>query len=138
MNMPPNSKGKRLIKVNAISQAQLIKLLLEGQHSCEELAELSGLHYVTVLQYCRELYRVEAAHICRWDKDKRGRDLIKIYRLGVGKDAKRQRMTGAQRQAACRARRKRQAAHLETLHVPLKMGRVGEVQEISAPAVELV
>lgn len=44
-------------KVNAMSQAQLIKLLLDGDRTCAELADESGLHYVTVLEYCRELHK---------------------------------------------------------------------------------
>ena len=97
---------KRQIKINAITQAQLIKLLLEGIYSCRELAEHSGLHYVTVLQYTRELHRVGAAHISSWEKDDRGRDAIKVYKLGAGKDAKRQRMTQAERQQKRRAKKR--------------------------------
>ena len=103
---PPNPKGKRMIKINAIMQAQLIKLLLEGTYTCAELAEMTGLHYVTVLQYTRELHRVGAAHIAEWEKDWRGRDLSKIYKLGVGKDKPRQRKTQAERQIAYRAKKK--------------------------------
>lgn len=103
---PPNPKGKRLIKINAITQAQLIKLLLDGTYNCKELAQETGLHYVTVLQYTRELHRARAAHIAGWEKDSRGRDLAKIYKLGVGKDAKRQRKTDAEKQVAYRIKQK--------------------------------
>lgn len=103
---PPNPKGKRQIKINAIMQAQLIKLLLEGTYTCAELAEMIGLHYVTVLQYTRELHRAGAAHIAEWEKDWRGRDLSKIYKLGVGKDKPRQKKTQAERQIAYRAKKK--------------------------------
>ena len=102
---PPNNAGKRLIKINAITQAQLIKLLLEGTYSCVELAEMTGLHYVTVLQYTRELHRAGAAHICMWDKDGRGRDLTRIYKIGVGKDVKRQRLSAAERQRKYKAKK---------------------------------
>ena len=50
---PPNNKSKRIIKINAITQAHLIKLLLDGKFNCQELAAETGLHYVTVLQYTR-------------------------------------------------------------------------------------
>ena len=101
---PPSQKGKRQIKINAITQAQLIKLLLEGTYTCAELAQETGLHYVTVLQYTRELHRARAAHIAGWEKDPRGRDLAKIYKLGAGRDAKRQRKTDAEKQIAYRAK----------------------------------
>ncbi len=34
---PPANKGKQIIKVGALSYAQLIKFMLEGVYSCEEL-----------------------------------------------------------------------------------------------------
>ncbi len=100
------------IKVNAIMYAQLIKYMLEGEHTCQELAELTGAHYVTVLQYTRELYAAGAAHICEWQQDSRGRDCVKVYKIGPGKDAKREAMSGAKRQA----RRRSKTAHLTMLH----------------------
>ena len=106
MPTPPNQKNKRQIKINAILQAQLIKLLLEGTYTCKELAEMTGLHYTTVLQYTRELHRAGAAHISGWEKDPRGRDLAKIYKLGEGKDKPRQKKTPIERQAAYRAKKK--------------------------------
>ena len=104
MTNPP--KNKRMIKINAILQAQLIKLLLEGTYTCQELADMTGLHYVTVLQYTRELHRAGAAHIAEWEKDWRGRDLSKIYKLGAGRDKPRQKKTQAERQIAYRAKKK--------------------------------
>ena len=83
------------IKINAISQAQLIKFLWEGNYSCIELAELTGLHYVTVLQYTRG-----------WEKDARGRDVIKIYKLGPGNDKARHRKPATERSAAYRAKKR--------------------------------
>jgi len=101
-----------MMKINAYSQAQLIKHMLEGIYSCRELAEITGLHYVTVLQYTRELHAAGAAHIRTWEKDSRGRDVIKIYAIGEGRDAKRQKLTGAERQARSRAKRQ----HLDLVH----------------------
>ena len=103
---PPSQKGKRMIKINAITQAHLIKLLLEGTYTCQELANETGLHYVTVLQYTRELHRAGAAHISGWEKDPRGRDLAKIYKLGEGNDKRRHRKSDAEKQVAYRAKKK--------------------------------
>lgn len=102
MSTPP--KNKRVVKINAITQAQLIKYMLDGTYTCTELAKETGLHYVTVLQYTRELHRAGAAYISSWEKDIRGRDVIKVYKIGEGKDAKRERLTSAQRQARHRAK----------------------------------
>jgi predicted ArsR family transcriptional regulator len=118
-----------MIKVNAMSQAQLIKLLLDGTHTCTELAEATGLHYVTVLHYCRELHKAGAAHIHMWEKDSRGRDLLKVYKLGHGKDAKRRKMSAAERQQKYRDKKK----HAQMVQVttgngeyePRANGRIG-------------
>lgn len=103
---PPTHKGRRVVKINALSQAHLIKLLLEGDYSCVELADETGLHYLTVVQYTRELHRVKAIHITRWEKDVRGRDNIRIYKIGNKKDAVRSKLSGAERQARVRNRKK--------------------------------
>lgn len=102
--MPP--VNKRIAKINRFTQAHLIKLLLDGTYNCQELAEETGLHYVTVLDYTRELHRVGAAYIDHWEKDSRGRDVIKVYKLGVGKDAKRHVRSAVERQRAYRAKKK--------------------------------
>jgi predicted ArsR family transcriptional regulator len=109
---PPIHKGRKIVKINAICQAQLIKLLLDGVYTCRELAEQTGLHYVTVLQYTRELHAAGAVYICAWEKDGRGRDVIKIYKIGEGRDAKRKKTTPAERQAKSRLKR----FNLEMMH----------------------
>ena len=101
---PPSHKNKRVIKINAICYAELIKLMLEGIYNCQELADETGLHYVTVLQYARELHLAGAAYISTWEKDTRGRDVVKIYKIGKGKDAKRQKLTAAERQRRYKAK----------------------------------
>lgn len=103
---PPNLKGKKQVKVNAMAFAQLVKLLFEGTYTCQELARETGLHYVTVLHYTRELHKAGAVHISGWEKDNRGRDLAKIYKLGEGNDKKRHKYTQAERQIAYRAKKK--------------------------------
>lgn len=105
MATPPSNKGRTIMKMSAILQAHLIKMLCDGPCTIQEIADETGLHYMTVQVYLRELRKAGAAHIAAWEKDARGRDVIKVYALGPGKDAKRQKMTGAERQAACRARR---------------------------------
>ena len=103
--VPPRNKGKKIIKINAIAQAQLIKLLLDGVYTCHELADQTGLHYVTVLHYTRELHFAGAVHICAWQKDGRGRDAVKIYKIGEARDAQRKKMSAAQRQAKSRTKK---------------------------------
>lgn len=91
------------VKVNAMSYALLIKALMPGDLTLTELAEETGLHYVTVRAYCKELHKARAVHIARFEPDTRGRHTIKIYKLGTARDAPRPKLTGAQRQARRRA-----------------------------------
>lgn len=101
---PPNNKGRKLSKVNALAFAHLVKYLNEASYSCAELAEMTGLHYVTVLDHTRTMHKVGALHICAWHPDSRGRHLIKIYAIGERRDAKRPKKTPAERQAAYRTK----------------------------------
>lgn len=96
---------RRIIKMGAISYAKMIRLLMDGTMTCAEIAEETGLHLLTVYQYTRELHREGVIHIALWEKDSRGRDAIKVYRFGEGKDAKRYAMT--QRERAARYREKK-------------------------------
>lgn len=105
MPLPPSNKGRTIMKMSAILQAHLIKMLCEGPCTIREIAEETGLHYMTVQVYLREMYKAGAAHIAAWEKDSKGRDVIKVYALGPGRDAKRRKMTQAERQAAHRARK---------------------------------
>lgn len=101
------TKKRTCIKINALMFGQLVELMLDGVYSCQELADRTGAHYVTVLNYTRAMHRAGALHICAWEADTRGRHLIKIYRVGRGPDAKRpKRKTSAERQAAVRVKRK--------------------------------
>lgn len=105
-NLPPLLKGRKLIKISKLTTALLVKEMWQGTYSCTELAEMTGLHYVTVLEFTRAMHRVGACHISSWEKDTRGRDVIKIYKLGPGKDAKREKLTGAERQERTREKRR--------------------------------
>lgn len=95
------------IKMNAICYAQMCAAMIPGDMTCQELADETGLHLVTVYQYTREMHRFGAAHIARYLPDARGRHLIKVYKLGPGRNAARKKLTQAERQQ--RYREKRQA-----------------------------
>ena len=96
----------RQIKMGAISYGAMCKLMCEGTYSCAEMAEMTGLHYVTVLQYTREIYKAGAAHIASWETDSRGRDCVRIYKLGEGVDTPRKAPRGkARANAVARAKR---------------------------------
>lgn len=104
---PRNTTFRRAqVKMGAVLYGRMVEMMLHGTFSCAEIAEETGLHYVTVLEYARELYRAGAAHIAHWDKDRRGRDVIKIYKIGKGQDAKRHSLTRAERSERYRLKKK--------------------------------
>ena len=104
MELYTGGKKRKCVKVNAMSYAILVKHMLDGIYTCQELAEMTGLHLTTVYQYSRELHIAGAAHIARFEPDARGRHNVKVFAIGVGKDAKRPRMTAVERQARTRAK----------------------------------
>lgn len=103
---------RKQIKVGALTYAKMLAAMIPGDLTCQELAEETGLHYVTVLQYTREIHAAGAAHIARYEPDTRGRHNVKVYKLGPGNDAKRAKMTPAQRTRRYRSKR----ANLAVMH----------------------
>jgi hypothetical protein len=93
------AKPMKQIKMGAISYALMLKHMMEGVYTCQELAEFTGLHLITVYQYTREICAAGAAHICHYEPDARGRHNIKVYKLGAGKNAKKPKMTVNERMA---------------------------------------
>ena len=92
-------------KVNQSTYARVFKILLNDPVTANEVVEETGLHLVTAQSLMRTLKRHKVVHICAWEPDGLGRDVRPVYRLGPGKDKPRRKMTGAERQARCRARR---------------------------------
>lgn len=99
-------KTRPLTRINALSQALVIKHLMRGDSSCREIAEDVGMAYTSVQEYCRALRRQGLLYVVRHDPDMRGRRVMPVYKLGYGVDAPRVPLTGAQRQLVCRRRRK--------------------------------
>ena len=94
-----------MVKVNAMSYAILIKLLMEGTRTAAELAEETGLHKATVYDYTREMHKVKAVHIACWEKDSMGRECMPVFMIGDKPDAKRTRLTQAERARHYRIRK---------------------------------
>lgn len=83
----PDRRGKRQAKLNALTFAKLTRALMEGDMTLAELAEETGLHYVSVLRYCRTLRAEGAIYIADWRPDKRGTPIMKVYKIGTRPDA---------------------------------------------------
>lgn len=109
---------KAMVKINSYTTAKLVAEMIPGVLTCAELAEETGLHYVTVLNYTRTMHKVGAAYISKWDADIRGRHNVKIYKIGAAKDARKPKLTGAQRSAAYRAKLRNHKAATAVSHNP--------------------
>lgn len=101
------------MKINAMMFAKMMRMLMdESGQSIYDIADETGLHYITVQRYLRHLYKEKVVYIRAWQQDAHGRDAIRVYAIGSRSDARRRKLTPAERQA--RSRRKK--AMLELTH----------------------
>ena len=97
-------------KVNQDTYARVFRELLDGPVTAHDAVEVAGLHIVTAQHLMRCLKKHKVVHIAAWEVDKLGRDATPVYALGPGRDKPRRKLTPAQRQARCRAKKKAMAA----------------------------
>jgi hypothetical protein len=102
----PKTSSRRFTKINALSYAILLKNLMEGTMDCQELADATGLHVLTVYDYTKAMYKQGAIHICAWEHDRLGRCNVRIYMLGKGRDAIKTTKSRSQVSADWRTRQK--------------------------------
>lgn len=100
---------KRQLKMNAVSFGILVELMLDGVYTCRQLADETGLAYVTVLHYTRELHRKGACYIDHWEVDGRGAYMQRVFKIGRGKDAVRPKRTVKEINQSYREKRKLKA-----------------------------
>lgn len=108
--LPPLA-SRTFRRINQLSNAKLIRLLLEGELDCLGLAAESGIHYVTVLSYVAALRKEGAVYIDHWEADSRGAMRVKIFKLGMGTDAVQPIYTDAERSKRYRNNKKGRALH---------------------------
>lgn len=78
---------KRGGKINALTYAKLMQLLMQGTRTCQELARDTGLHILTVYDYTYYLHKANVIHICMWEGV--GRNQTRIYMVGDKADVPR-------------------------------------------------
>lgn len=115
--LPPLA-SRTFRRINQLSNAKLIRLLLEGELSCEALAAESGIHYTTVLSYVAALRQEGAVFIDHYEPDSRGALRVKIFKLGMGTDALPPVFTDAERSKRYRNNKKAQALHHAIVGTP--------------------
>lgn len=76
----------------------LLKALQESDLTYKEMEEISGFSYHWLVKLIKQLKKEKIVHVCGYYKDAMGRDTIQIYRYGKGRDAKRSKLTGTEKQ----------------------------------------
>jgi hypothetical protein len=104
--MQPTDNLNKPVRLGAMSMAKITRALLDGACSIRELQVVSGLSTNTLHEYMRALRKERVVHISGWEKDATGRDSLRIFKLGAGKDAPRTRKSKALIARECRQRKK--------------------------------
>ena len=84
---------KKIIRVNAIAIAEMLKAAQEGVYTSWELVDITGLTINTVRGYMNVFHKAGVIHVCDWEEDARGNRTRKVYKLGSGKDAKKPKLS---------------------------------------------
>jgi predicted ArsR family transcriptional regulator len=87
---------KKVIRVNAIAIAEMLKAAQEGVYTAYELSEISGLSINTVRGYINVFHKNGLVHISDWEEDPRGNRTRKVFKLGKGKDMPKPKQTMAE------------------------------------------
>lgn len=95
-DVPPGPRGKRCrtgmgkLRVNAMTNAVLIRELMDGPSTAAELAELVGLSKQTITRYLMAMHRKKCIRIAGWDRDSSGKQSIRCFGFGDAPDAKKE------------------------------------------------
>jgi hypothetical protein len=112
--MTPTSTTKQRVN-NKRNLVRLLEGMLTGTRTNAELADYTGMHYHTVIEFTAAMRKAGVAHVAGWRKDSRGMDRTAVLQLGPGLDAPRRRLTDSQRTAAYVARKRAAAEAAEPL-----------------------
>jgi len=95
--------------INALTFAELMAKLMDGEYTKTELREHTGLHHATVALYLRQLQKRRVVRVSSWHKDSAGRTYVPHYSMNADglPDAKKPaRVSGAVRSKQYRDRKK--------------------------------
>lgn len=109
----------RAVRLGPLSVAKVMRALMDGPCSLPELQHSSGLSTNTLYEYLRALRKEGVVHISAWEKDSTGRESLRVFKLGPGRDAPRRRKSKAQIARECR-KRKQEAMMLRLIAPPVE------------------
>jgi hypothetical protein len=105
--MQPTDDLKKATRLGSLSVAKVMRALLEGPCTAQELHEVSGLHIHTIHEYMRAMRKEKILHICAWEEETAGRESFRVYKLGGGVDVPRRKKSKNQVMQELRARKKK-------------------------------
>jgi biotin operon repressor len=105
---PP--KGKPQVKLNAALFAMAIEELMTGPTTAQTIADITGMGQVTVWHLIRALRKRGVVHIDSYEADSQGRQMVRVFALGHGEDAKRPPTKRNEKTRVARQRRKAKAS----------------------------
>lgn len=105
--------------VTHTTYAKLIKAIVDDPMPAHELADEIGVAKITAYRILRALKSQSVVHICEWERDRLGRAQVPVFKFGEGRNKQRPKMTAAERQKACRDRRKLRLMSSLTAGVPI-------------------
>ena len=97
------SPRKRQIKLNALMMAKVVRMLFDGGVTVYQIAEETGLGYITTLRYVNALRREGVVRIDSWVRS--GSQHVAAYELGDEPDAPKKLKCPRESAAEWRARR---------------------------------
>jgi hypothetical protein len=84
---PP--KGKSQIRLGSLMFTLTMERLMQSPASNYDLADHTGMHYITVSRLMRMMHARKVVHVAAWVKSPRTRYIERVWALGSGMDAER-------------------------------------------------
>lgn len=84
----------------------LMRALEESDLTYKEMAEISGFSIFGLNRIIKRMREQNLVHVCGYYKDCLGKDAIKVFRYGNGKDAKPTHLSAAEKQRKYAQRKK--------------------------------
>jgi hypothetical protein len=101
-----NTRGVILNRMNIHCTNILFSELKENDMTYKEMVSISGFSIRWIIKLIKNLENKKKVHVCGYYKDSVGREKIKIWRWGRGKNLVPNKLSGAERQKMYLARMK--------------------------------
>jgi DNA-binding transcriptional ArsR family regulator len=97
------------VRIGMLTNALLMRHLVEGKMTRQQLADATGLHYITVSRYLHELRKQHILYVASWLRGTEPKAKAQqIFKLGAQPDVpKPAPLTAQERQARTRAKKRR-------------------------------